>query len=146
MTITDFNDSTAQLNALKGGQIDAMTDVPAGQVDAAQASGVGILISQTGGWIPLCMAIDMPPFDDARVRQAMRLIIDRKQIIEQVGSGYGQVANDLYAPFDAGYDYVTAPARAGHRPGQVAAQGGGQGGPQRRPAHHQRRVRHGRAR
>jgi peptide/nickel transport system substrate-binding protein len=104
VTITDFNDSTAQLNALKGGQIDAMTDVPAGQVNAVQGSGIGILNSQTGGWIPLCMAIDMPPFDDPKVRQAFRLIIDRKAVLEQVGNGYGQIANDLYSPFDEGYD------------------------------------------
>jgi peptide/nickel transport system substrate-binding protein len=104
VTITDFNDSTAQLNALKGGQIDAMTDVPAGQVSAVQGSGVGILNSQTGGWIPLCMAIDMPPFNDPKVRQAFRLIIDRKAVLEQVGNGYGQIANDLYSPFDEGYD------------------------------------------
>jgi peptide/nickel transport system substrate-binding protein len=104
VTITDFSDSTAQINALKGGQIDAMTDLPANQVNAVKSSGVDALISQTGGWIPICMAIDMPPFNDPKVRQAMRLIIDRQQILEQLGSGYGQVANDLYAPFDEGYD------------------------------------------
>ncbi len=104
VTITDFNDSTAQINALKGGQIDAMTDVPAGQVETTKASGVGVLISQTGGWVPLCMAIDMPPFDDPKVRQAFRLIIDRKAVLEQIGNGYGQIANDLYSPFDEGYN------------------------------------------
>jgi len=50
------------------------------------------------------MAIDMPPFDDPKVRQAFRLIIDRKAVLEQVGNGYGQIANDLYSPFDEGYD------------------------------------------
>ncbi len=40
VTITDFSDSTAQINALKGGQIDAMTDLPANQVDAVKSSGV----------------------------------------------------------------------------------------------------------
>jgi peptide/nickel transport system substrate-binding protein len=104
VTITDFSDSTAQINALKGGQIDAMTDLPANQVNAVKSSGVVPLISQTGGWIPICMAIDMAPFNDPKVRQAMRLIVDRQQILEQLGSGYGQVANDLYAPFDEGYD------------------------------------------
>jgi peptide/nickel transport system substrate-binding protein len=103
VTITDFTDATAQINALKGGQIDAMTDLPANQVEAVKSSGVEALISQTGGWVPLCMAIDMAPFDDPKVRQAMRLIIDRKQILEQIGSGYGTVAKDLYAPFDEGY-------------------------------------------
>jgi peptide/nickel transport system substrate-binding protein len=103
VTITDFTDATAQINALKGGQIDAMTDLPANQVEAVKSSGVEALISQTGGWVPLCMAVDMAPFDDPKVRQAMRLIIDRKQILEQIGSGYGTVAKDLDAPFDEGY-------------------------------------------
>src|SRR6266566_731437 len=36
VTITDFSDSTAQVNALLGGQIDAMTDLPASQVKVLQ--------------------------------------------------------------------------------------------------------------
>src|SRR5215213_466459 len=45
VTITDFSDSTAQINALKGGQIDAMTDLPTNQVEAVKSSGVESLIS-----------------------------------------------------------------------------------------------------
>jgi peptide/nickel transport system substrate-binding protein len=104
VTITDFSDPAAQSNALLGGQIDAMTDVLPSQVKVLQAQSVGVLVSKTGGWLPICMAIDMPPFDDVRVRQAMRLIVDRPQMLEQVFSGYGFVGNDLYAPFDPGYD------------------------------------------
>jgi peptide/nickel transport system substrate-binding protein len=37
------------------------------------------------------------------VRQAFRLIVDRKQMVEQVLSGQGRIANDLYAPFDPCY-------------------------------------------
>jgi peptide/nickel transport system substrate-binding protein len=110
VTIIDYSDSTAQINALRGGQIDAMTDVPAAQVKVLEAAGLKTLISKTGGWIPLCMAIDEPPFDDVRVRQAMRLIVDRKAIVEQVTSGYGRIANDLYSPFDEGY-YADLPQR-----------------------------------
>src|SRR6266498_4025847 len=77
VTVTDFSDSTAQVNGLLGGQIDAMTDLPASQVKVVQSRGMGVLVSRTGGWIPICMAIDMPPFDDVRVRQAMRLSVDR---------------------------------------------------------------------
>ncbi len=106
VTVTDFSDSTAQVNALLGGQIDAMTDLPASQVKVLQSRGMAALVSKTGGWLPLCMAIDMPPFDDARVRQAMRLIVDRPGMIEQVASGYGFVGNDLYAPFDPGYNHA----------------------------------------
>jgi peptide/nickel transport system substrate-binding protein len=103
VTITDFADSTAQVNALLGGDIDAMTDLPAAQVEAVKSRGMNALISKTGGWQPLCMAIDMPPFDDNRVRQAMRLIVDRQGMIDQIVSGFGFIANDLYSPFDEGY-------------------------------------------
>jgi peptide/nickel transport system substrate-binding protein len=110
VTIIDFSDSTAQVNGLLGGQIDAMTDLPPSQVKVVQARGLGALISKTGGWLPICMAIDMPPFNDVRVRQAMRLLVDRPQMLQQVASGYGFVGNDLYAPFDPGYNH-TLPQR-----------------------------------
>ena len=105
VTIVDFSDATAQVNGLLGGQIDAMTDLPPSQVKVVQARGMAALVSKTGGWLPICMAIDMPPFDDVRVRQAMRLIVDRPGMLEQVASGYGFVGNDLYAPFDPGYNH-----------------------------------------
>jgi peptide/nickel transport system substrate-binding protein len=105
VTITDFGDPTAQVNALLAGQIDAMTDIPFAQIEVAkQQGGLSILEGQGGGWLPLCMAVDMPPFDDVRVRQAMRLIVDRNAMLEQVLSGHGRVANDLYSPFDPAYD------------------------------------------
>jgi peptide/nickel transport system substrate-binding protein len=103
VTITDFSSSPAQVNGLLGGQVDAMTDLPPSQVKVVQARSMGVLVSKTGGWLPICMAIDMPPFDDVRVRQAMRLLVDRKGLLEQVFSGYGFIGNDLYAPFDPAY-------------------------------------------
>ena len=48
-------------------------------------------------------AIDAKPFDDVKVRQAFRLIVDREQMVQQVLSGQGRVANDLYAPYDPAY-------------------------------------------
>ena len=60
---------TAQVNALLAGQVDAITDIPFAQIDAAKAQrrprdprG-----AQGGGWLPLCMAIDM---DAVHRRQA----------------------------------------------------------------------------
>ncbi|HEY0389472.1 MAG TPA: ABC transporter substrate-binding protein [Gaiellales bacterium] len=105
VTITDFSDPSAQVNALLAGQIDAMTDIPFAQIEVAKShGGLSILEGQGGGWLPLCMAVDMKPFDDVRVRQAMRLIVDRQAMLEQVLSGHGRVANDLYSPFDPAYD------------------------------------------
>ena len=105
VTVTDFADSSAQVNALLAGQIDAMTDVPFAQVPVVKGhGGLSILNSEGGGWVPLCMRIDVAPFNDNRVRQAFRLIVDRQGMVEQVLSGFGRIANDLYGVFDPGYD------------------------------------------
>jgi peptide/nickel transport system substrate-binding protein len=105
LTIIDFPSATAQVNALLAGQADAMTDIPFAQVNVAKSRGINVLVSKTGGWLPLCMRVDMPPFDNNDARQAMRLIADRPQIVTQVLSGYGTVANDLYSPFDPCFDH-----------------------------------------
>jgi peptide/nickel transport system substrate-binding protein len=49
------------------------------------------------------MRVDEKPFSDVRVRQAMRLICDRQQMIDNALSGKGRLGNDLYAPFDPAY-------------------------------------------
>ena len=66
-------------------------------------SSLKVLISHTGQWQPFTMRIDQAPFNDVRVRQAMRLIVNRPQMVEQVLSGQGRVANDMYAPYDPAY-------------------------------------------
>jgi peptide/nickel transport system substrate-binding protein len=50
------------------------------------------------------MRVDQPPFNDVRVRQAMRLIVNRPQMVEQVLSGRGDIGNDLYGRFDPAFD------------------------------------------
>ena len=105
VVIIDFPDDTARVNALLGGQLDAATNVPAAQVALVSGhSGSAVLESPTAQWTPLCMRVDVPPFDDVRVREAMRLIADRPQIVEQALAGHGRIGNDLYAPFDPAYD------------------------------------------
>ena len=105
VVIIDFPDDTARVNALLGGQVDAITNLPAAQI--AQVNGnaqLKVLTSETGAWQPFTMRVDQAPFSDAKVRQALRLVVDRKQMIQQALSGHARVANDLYAPFDPAYD------------------------------------------
>jgi peptide/nickel transport system substrate-binding protein len=102
--LIDFPDPAARVNALLSGQVDAITDVPYAQVPAVRRrKGFKIYESVTGAWNPISMRLDAPPFDDVRVRQAMRLLINRPQVVQQALSGYGSVANDIYSPFDACY-------------------------------------------
>ena len=104
--IIDFNDATALLNALRSGQLDCVVDVPyalAATVDADD--GLRLLESAGGAWLPLTMAVDQPPFDDVRVRQAFRLLVDRNEMVERALAGHGRVANDMYAPLDPCYPH-----------------------------------------
>ena len=102
--IIDFADGDALINALLADQIDIAADVSSASVDTITGTtGYKVLNSAGGGWLTISMAVDQDPFTDVRVRQAMRLIVDRDAMVEQVLAGYGRVANDLYAPLDAAY-------------------------------------------
>src|SRR5881392_1716569 len=105
VVIIDFPDDTARVNALLGGQIDAMTDVPPAQVAVVNGhSGTKVLESPSAAWTPICMRVDVAPFTDVRVRQAMRLIANRPQMVAQALSGHGHIGNDLYGIFDESFD------------------------------------------
>jgi peptide/nickel transport system substrate-binding protein len=102
--IIDFADGDALINALLADQIDVAGDIDSASVETVEGTeGYKVLNSEGGGWLTISMAVDQEPFTDVRVRQAMRLIVDRDAMVEQVLSGYGRVANDLYAPLDAAY-------------------------------------------
>jgi len=104
LIIIDFPDDTARVNALLGGQVDAIDNLPAAQLQNVKANpNLRVLSSETGAWQPFTMRVDQAPFDDVRVRQAFRLIVDREQMVQQVLSGQGSIANDLYARYDPVY-------------------------------------------
>jgi peptide/nickel transport system substrate-binding protein len=102
--IIDFPTETAKINALLGGQLDAVTDVPFGQIPLIEGrENLRIFESESGGWTPITMRVDQEPFKDVRVRQAFRLIASREEMVAQALAGYGRVANDIYSPFDPCY-------------------------------------------
>ena len=101
--IQDFADPSAMVNALQAGQIQTIDNLPYNLIDTLKGQGGKILESNTGAWVPFTMRVDAKPFSDVKVRQAMRLICDRQQMIDQALSGYGTLGNDLYAPFDPAF-------------------------------------------
>ena len=103
LQIQDFADDSAKVNALQAGQIQTVDNLPYNLIDTIEGAGGGALVSETGAWVPFTMRVDVEPFSDVRVRQAMRLIVDRQQMIDQTLSGYGSLGNDMYAPFDPAY-------------------------------------------
>ncbi|MFG2045586.1 ABC transporter substrate-binding protein [Dactylosporangium sp. NPDC048998] len=103
LQIQNFADDNAKVNALQAGQIQTIDNLPYNLINTIKGAGGGVLIAETGDWEPFTMRVDTAPFNDVRVRQAVRLIVDRKAMIDQVLSGYGTLGNDLYAPFDSAY-------------------------------------------
>ncbi len=102
--IIDFADGDAMINALVADQIDCAGDIPSSAVDVLNGTdGYNVLNSEGGGWLTISMAVDQEPFTDVRVRQAMRLMVDRQAMVDEVLGGYGRVANDLFAPLDPVY-------------------------------------------
>ena len=91
-------DGTARVNALLGGQIDAADQMLYTQAKEFEGSNdVIVNVSAAGNWNPITMACDTPPFDDVRVRQAMRLIADRAEMVANAQLGFGEIGNDLFA-------------------------------------------------
>ncbi|MDO8212618.1 ABC transporter substrate-binding protein [Conexibacter sp. CPCC 206217] len=105
LVIIDFADDAARVNALLGDQVDAIDNLPAPQIASVRANPkLRVLISRTGAWKPITMRVDAAPFDDVRVRQAFRLIVDREQMVQQVLAGEGEIANDIFGRYDAAYN------------------------------------------
>ena len=103
LSIIEFADNTAQLNALLGGTVEWVQMIPGAQRAIATGEGFKLLEAKTGSWIPFTMNVETKPFDDPKVRQAFRLIVDRQQMITQGADGLQWLGNDMYAPFDPGY-------------------------------------------
>ena len=104
LTLIEFSDQTAKLNALLDGTVDHIADLETSQSEIIEGTpGLKLLEAKGGGNDPFTMLMDKKPFDDVRVRQAFRLIVDRPQMIAQAKNGFSWVGNDMFAPFDPGY-------------------------------------------
>ena len=104
LVMTELPDDTARVNALISGQVDVINQVPYPNVTQLKGqSGIQVAISPTGGWNPITMRVDVAPFNDVRVRQAVRLAMNRKQAIATALYGQGAPAADTYGRFDPSF-------------------------------------------
>jgi peptide/nickel transport system substrate-binding protein len=100
-----FENDFAAYDALKSGQVDAFANAPSHLArEVAGSSSLKALISYPSEFLPFTMKADAPPFDNPDVRMAMRLLIDRQRFVKIAFSGLGEIANDLYGPYDPFFD------------------------------------------
>ncbi|MFD5383397.1 ABC transporter substrate-binding protein [Streptomyces sp. NPDC127074] len=102
--VTMFESPQAMANAMMSGQIDLASN--AGPVAARTAEtrpNIKVLRRRDDMAMPIVMRTSDGPFADDRVREAMKLVVDREAMVKQVLSGYGTVANDIMGTADPDY-------------------------------------------
>lgn len=105
VTIRDFQDGNALLNALISGSIDATGQLSGTQMKTlAKTSNIKTVPSKTGSIEPFTMRVDKHPFDDVNVRQAFRSFVNRPEFIKTTLDGFGTIASDVTSPWDPNFD------------------------------------------
>lgn len=95
LRIIGFRDQQAVTNALRGGQIDIAYSVPYTDVPAlTQDPKLKTVLSGTTSYPMLAVRVDLEPFNDPKVLEALKLVVDRQQIVDNAFGGYATIAND----------------------------------------------------
>ena len=91
-----MDDTNAMLAAFNSGELAFIDDVPTNEIPALKEAGTLTIEGQMGTYF-VCFNTEKAPFDDARVRKAFSLVIDRNYIVDQVAQG-GQIPASAYVP------------------------------------------------
>ncbi|MEX2647802.1 MAG: ABC transporter substrate-binding protein [Alphaproteobacteria bacterium] len=85
--------------ALQSGDADLVLSVDPAAVPQLQGDANVILLETGAGTsMTFSMQIDVPPFDDVRIRKALKLAIDRQAMVDTVLLGFGEPGNDNPVP------------------------------------------------
>lgn len=95
-------DAQARLQAFLSGQLDMERGIaPVLRRALDKSLRYQLLEIPTGNWMGLAFRTDMAPFDDPRVRRALRLVVDRDEMLDLALDGGGVVSCDTpVAPND----------------------------------------------
>jgi peptide/nickel transport system substrate-binding protein len=105
-------DTAAQIAALQSGQVDNIFNPPADVWQAVKdLPGIAVYSSPTAQTFHIRMRVDQPPFDDVRVRQALKKCIDRQKMLDLAWFGEGVLGHDtVFAPIHPEYCEKPIPA------------------------------------
>ncbi len=88
-------DSSARTTALRTDTVDCIQKVELKTASRlARLSGVNVIATTGNKQITLPMRTDMAPYDNNHVRMALKLIIERKEWLDKIAFGYGEIGND----------------------------------------------------
>ncbi len=99
LKITVAQEAVASVAAILSGEVDLMLNVDPAVISALQGNpAVSLLQTGASNSMTISMWVDTPPFDDVRVREALKLVVDRQAMVDTVLLGFGQVAADNPVP------------------------------------------------
>lgn len=91
-------DKDAGVAALQSGQVDSLYDPrPSDQQALADVPGLAVRDISTAQSLILRMRVDLEPWDDVRVRNALKMSQDREQILQLSYFGQGDLSIDAHA-------------------------------------------------
>lgn len=107
LIISDYPSETSQVDGLLAGEVNMINFLSSDSLSRLHGnSAVNVVISKTGGWNPITMRVDKAPFNDVNVRQALKLVVNRPEMLDLVFGGYGRIGNDLFGWFTPLYDHA----------------------------------------
>ncbi|MCK0151226.1 ABC transporter substrate-binding protein [Marivita sp. S6314] len=90
-----INDSSARMNALMTGQVDAVNRVDFKTEPLMRANPMINIFEVTGNQhFTFPMLTNLDPFSNLKVRQALKHAINRQELVDKILLGHGAVAND----------------------------------------------------
>lgn len=123
-----FSDQVASVDALRGGQVDIILNMPLPLFETLDAlPDITAVSVPSNGFDLLRLRADRAPGNDPRVVEALKLAVDREAIFELVKNGIGALGQD--SPIGPLYDSyyaseLTPPARDPERARELLAEAG----------------------
>jgi peptide/nickel transport system substrate-binding protein len=112
LEISVMTEEVSRTAALQSGAVDLILVTSAASVPQLKADpNIKLLVSPSGTYYDFVLWGDQKPFDDIRVRQAMKAVVDRQAMVDTVLLGFGEAGNDNPVPPSWPAAYTHEPAK-----------------------------------